>query len=66
MPTESRAVVGQRVHRTVPHRAIPIGALGTIDAVHANGQDFWVATDEGGFNGWTSFASWQPLETSTA
>lgn len=50
--------IGQRVRRTVPHWAFPVGQLGTIDVVNANGRDFWVATDEGGFCGWTSFDQW--------
>jgi hypothetical protein len=60
IPTDAR--LGLRVRRTAPHREISIGMLGTIDVVHENGRDFWVATDEGGFNGWTDFASWQPVE----
>jgi hypothetical protein len=59
-PVTVQPRLGQRVRRTAPHRAFPIGMLGTIDVVHENGQDFWVMTDEGGCNGWTSFASWQP------
>jgi len=35
--------------------------LGTIDVVHDNGHDFWVATDEGGFCGWTNFDQWAPV-----
>jgi hypothetical protein len=54
--------VGQRVRRTVPHDKFPSGMLGTIDVVHDNDRDFWVATDEGGFNGWTSYAQWAPVD----
>ena len=55
--------IGQRVRRTVPHVRIPIGMLGTIDVVHDNDRDFWVATDEGGFCGWTNFEQWMPVDT---
>jgi hypothetical protein len=58
-----KPIVGLHVRRTTAHPAFPIGMLGTIDVVHENGEDFWVVTDAGGFNGWTSFASWQPIET---
>jgi len=34
---------------------------GTIDVVDKNGHDFWVATDEGGFCGWTTFDQWAPI-----
>lgn len=62
------ACLGQRVRRTAQHPRIPIGMLGTIDVVHANGRDFWVATDGmpgcgPGFCGWTSFESWEPVKT---
>lgn len=50
--------VGQRVRRTAPHAKIAVGMLGTIDVVHEDGRSFWVCTDEGGFNGWTSFDQW--------
>lgn len=53
--------LGRRVRRTAPHPTIAIGVTGTIDIVHANGRDFWVATDEGGFCGWTSYDQWMPL-----
>lgn len=58
--------VGQRVRRTAPHKRIPEGMLGTIDIVHDNGCDFWVATDEGGFCGWTTFDQWMPASTEGA
>ena len=58
--------LGQRVKRTAPHRAIPLGMLGTIDVVNENGADFWVLTDEGGFNGWTDFGSWEAVTTGEA
>ena len=54
--------LGQRVRRTAPHPKFPIGMLGTIDVVHEDGQNFWVVTDEGGFNGWTSFNAWAPAK----
>ena len=54
--------VGQRVRRIHPHWGFPVGQLGTIDVVHENGRVFWVATDEGGCNGWTSYEQWTPLE----
>lgn len=53
--------VGMRVRRLTPHWDFPAGQLGTIDVVHENGRDFWVATDSGGFNGWTSFEAWGPV-----
>ena len=53
--------VGQRVKRLAEHWGFSAGQLGTIDVVHENGSDFWVATDAGGFNGWTSYAQWQPV-----
>jgi len=53
--------IGQRVRRTAPHTKFPIGMLGTIDVVHEDGHDFWVCTDEGGFNGWTSYEQWEPI-----
>jgi hypothetical protein len=56
--------IGLRVRRKIPHPAIPVGTLGTIDVVHENGQDFWVVDDTGGFNGWTSFDAWQPAKIS--
>lgn len=56
-----KPAIGQRVRRVAPHRDIPAGQLGTIDVVNDNGKDFWVATDEGGFCGWTSFAQWAPI-----
>jgi len=58
--------LGQRVRRTAPHWRIPTGQLGMIDVVHENGRDFWVATDEGGFNGWTSFDQWTPVAEARA
>ena len=58
--------VGQRVRRTAPHKLIPIGMLGTIDVVHKDGHEFWVATDEGGFCGWTNFDQWTLVEAGTA
>lgn len=62
--TESAAkpTVGQRVRRLTAHWGFPVGQLGTIDVVHENGCDFWVATDAGGFNGWTSYAQWEPVD----
>ncbi len=57
--------IGQRVRRIAPHWGIPAGQLGTIDVVHENKHDFWVATDEGGFNGWTTFDAWTPIAAST-
>jgi hypothetical protein len=49
------------------HDRVPLGMTGTIDVVHEDGEDFWVATDCGGFFGWTSFRSWEPLaETAPA
>ena len=56
-----RPRVGQRVRRTAPHKRFPTGIFGTIDVVHANGIDFWVATDEGGCCGWTTFEQWVPI-----
>jgi hypothetical protein len=56
------AHVGLRVRRVLPHPEIPVGTLGTIDVVHENGQDFWVADDTGGFNGWTNFGAWTPAK----
>lgn len=53
--------LGQRVRRVAAHWGIPPGQLGTIDVVHDNGRDFWVAPDEGGFNGWTSYEHWTPI-----
>ena len=61
-----KAHVGQRVRRATSHRLIPIGMLGTIDVVHDNGHDFWVATDEGGFCGWTNFDQWAPVTGDSA
>lgn len=58
--------VGQRVSRTASHRQIPIGMRGVIDVVHEDGQNFWVATDEGGFCGWTSYESWAPVAEAIA
>ena len=58
--------LGQRVRRTVPHSAFAVGMLGTIDVVHDNGHDFWVATDEGGFCGWTDFEQWVPVTQDAA
>lgn len=55
--------IGQRVRRTSPHPRIPLGLTGTIDVVHDNGSDFWVVTDDGGFNGWTSYDQWLPITT---
>lgn len=40
------------------HKSVPQGMTGTIDVVNKNGVDFWVATDSGGFYGWTSLKSW--------
>lgn len=56
-----RPRVGQRVRRTAAHPEIPLGTLGTLDVVHQNGRDFWVVTDSGGFNGWTTFDAWTPV-----
>jgi len=53
--------LGLRVRRTAPHKEIPLGMEGTIDVVDKNGHDFWVATDEGGFCGWTTFDQWAPI-----
>ena len=53
--------VGLRVRRTAPHKEIPIGMLGTIDVTHADGVNFWVCTDGGGFHGWATFAEWTPV-----
>ena len=58
--------IGQRVRRIAEHWGIPIGMLGTIDVVHDNGHDFWVATHEGGFCGWTSFDQWAHTAAETA
>jgi len=58
--------ISQRVRRSAPHAKIAVGMLGTIDVVHDNGRDFWVATDEGGFCGWTSFDQWQPVAEARA
>ena len=58
--------VGQRVRRTAPHKQISIGMLGTIDVVHDNGREFWVATDEGGFCGRTTFDTWTPVAKDAA
>lgn len=58
--------VGQRVRRTVPHAKFAIGMLGTIDVVHKDGIDLWVTTDEGGFNGWTSYDQWEPVAETTS
>lgn len=58
--------IGQRVRRTAPHKQISTGMLGTIDVVHDNGTDFWVVTDEGGFNGWTHYDQWSPINKETA
>jgi len=58
--------VGQRVRRITAHWGFPAGQLGTIDVVHENGQDFWVATDAGSFNGWTSYDQWAPFPTHSA
>ena len=58
--------VGLRVRRTAAHKRIAIGMLGTIDVVHKDGDDFWVATDEGGFSGWTNFAQWDPVTKEAA
>jgi len=54
------------VRRTAPHKQISIGMLGTIDVVHDNGREFWVATDEGGFCGWTTFDAWTPVAKDAA
>jgi hypothetical protein len=56
-------IPGQRVRRTAQHPRIPVGMLGTIDIVHENGSDFWVLTEEGGFNGWVDFGSWESATT---
>ena len=58
--------IGQRVRRTASHKRFPIGMLGTIDVVSKDGASFWVCTDEGGFNGWTSFDQWAPVTEETA
>lgn len=64
--SEHQARIGQRVRRMAPHEKIPIGSLGTIDGVHENDHDFWVATDEGGFCGWTSYDQWTPVGETSA
>lgn len=58
--------VGLRVRRTAAHKRIAIGMLGTIDVVHKDGDDFWVATDEGGFCGWSTFEQWTPAAEEAA
>jgi hypothetical protein len=56
--------IGMRVRRITAHREIAIGTLGTIDVVHKDGKDFWVADDTGGFCGWCCFedAHWEPVD----
>lgn len=50
--------LGQRVRFTrSDHPDVPPGRGGFID--HVMGDKFFVATDCGGFFGWTSFASWE-------
>lgn len=61
-PTESdpNPSLGMRVRRKTKHDRIAIGTGGRIDVVNDDGVSFWVATDCGGFNGWTSFDAWSP------
>lgn len=55
--------IGMRVRFVkMDHPDVRPGTLGTIDVVHENGSDFWVATECGGFYGWTSFRSWHPTK----
>ena len=62
MTTEITPKIGMRVEFTrTDHKSVPPGRCGVIDVVDGNGIDFWVATDCGGFYGWTSFASWKLL-----
>ena len=57
--------VGLRLRRTVQRKQFSIGMLSTIDVVHKDRRDFWVATDEGGFCGWTNFEQWAPIPETT-
>jgi hypothetical protein len=47
-----------RVRRIAPHPQIAIGTMATIDIVYGDGIHFQVITDDGGFNGWSSFEQW--------
>lgn len=58
--------IGSRVRRSAEHPQIPVGMLGTIDVVHEDGLHFWVATDDGGVCGWTSFDEWTPEKEARA
>jgi hypothetical protein len=39
---------------------VPLGMTGVIDVIsNDDATNFWVLVDNGGFFGWTSFASWK-------
>jgi len=59
---EEKPAVGMRVRfLRDDHKFVERGREGTIDVVHTDGESFWVATDCGGFYGWTALDSWEPL-----